>query len=116
MALQYAAFQSFIDEHTIDDEILELAVDHICLNLRRNYDSLKWSAFYTYANYCRMVLTFKKEKALAEIVKIGDTVCKGEVVNFLRNDKHSYPNCTCGSTYMQCHPIKSKKKKASNKE
>ena len=41
----YIAFQSFIKEDAITDEILDHAIDYICLNLRRNYDSLKWSAF-----------------------------------------------------------------------
>ena len=106
----YSAFQSFVKEHAIDEEILEHAVDFICLNLCRNYDSLTWSAYYTYASYCRIVLSFKKENNLPLWVRIGDTICKGKIENFLRDEKHSYPNCTCGSTYMQCHPIKSKKK------
>ena len=106
----YLAFQSFKNEHVITEDILEEANDFICLNLRRNYDSLTWSAFHTYVSYCRIVLNFLKEKNKLPIVRIGDTICKGQIVNFLRDEKHSYPNCTCGSTYMQCHPIKSKKK------
>ena len=106
----YDAFQSFTKGHLIDEEILDHATDFICLNLRRNYDSLTWSAFYTYVSYCRIVLSFKKENNQPPMVRIGDTICKGQIVNFIRNEKHSYPNCTCGSTYMQCHPIKSKKK------
>ena len=106
----YIAFQSFIKEDVITDEILDHAIDYICLNLRRNYDSLTWSAFYTYSSYCKIVLNFKKENNLPPVVRIGDAICKGEIVNFLRDEKHSYPNCRCGSTYMQCHPLKSKKK------
>ena len=102
----YTNFLLFKNKKLINEKELEFAIDFICLNLNLNPDSLKWYAFYTYANYCKQVLLFKEEKQIAKITKLGESVCKGEVVNFLDNQKHKYPNCTCGSTYMQFDPLK----------
>ena len=104
----YACFLLFVNKKELNEELLRHAIDFICLNLRRNYDSLKWNAFYTYSTYCEIALRFKKENNLPLTVKIGDTVCKKELVNFLEDEKHKRPHCNCGSTYMQFDPLKKK--------
>ena len=107
---QYKSFVFFANEYEIDEDIFLHAKDYICLNKRRNYDSLYWEAFSNYATKCCMVLDFKKKKGFKQTVRIGEAVCKNEIVNFLKDTKQFPGNCNCGSTYMQFNPLKYNKK------
>ena len=105
----YNCFLLFANEKEINEEVFLHAEDFIYLNLRRNYDSLRWSAFANYATKCHIVLRFKKENNLPQTIKLGEAVCKNELVNFRKDEKHHSSKCNCGSTYMQFDPLRNKK-------
>lgn len=90
----YDAFLDFKNFKTMDDASLALRNDHICLNL--NNPGFGYKYFYdmhSYAVKCKIVLR-KYNKT-----KLGEAICDGELVNFLKDPKHK--NCSCSSVYYK---------------
>lgn len=88
----YNAFLDFKNFEIMDKKSLDLAIDHICLNL--NNPGVGYKCFYdmySYAVKCKIVLQ-KYEKT-----KLGEAICDGKLVNFLDEPKHR--DCCCGSVY-----------------
>ena len=92
MASSYYAFLDFENFEIMDEKKIELAIDHICLNL--NNPCVSYRYFYdmhSYAVKCRIVL--QKYKT----TKLGEAICDGKLINFLDEPKHRH--CSCGSVY-----------------
>ena len=90
--MSYYAFEAFKNFETMDDKKLSFAADYVCHNL--NHPGLNYRYYYDMYSYiakCRIVLqTYNK-------TKFGEAICDGELVNFLKDEKHK--NCSCGSVY-----------------
>ena len=88
----YDAYLMFRNFEAADRETLDLAIDHITLNLNHPNHSYKYFYdMYSYATKCRIVLQ-KYNKT-----KLGEAICDGKLINFLDEPKHR--NCCCGSVY-----------------
>ena len=88
----YNAFLAFRNFEVFDDKKLDLAIDHIALNL--NNPGIGYRYFYdmySYATKCKIVLQ-RYEKT-----KLGEAICDGKLVNFLNDPKHK--DCSCVSVY-----------------
>lgn len=88
----YDAFLDFENFEIMDDKKLDLAVNHISLNL--NNPGVRYQYFYdmySYAAKCKIVL--QKYKT----TKLGEAICDGKLINFLEKKEHR--NCCCGSVY-----------------
>ena len=66
------------DFQTVDKNDLKLAINYICANLNSQGCYYQyWYDLYSYTSKCNMVLQKR------QFTKLGETVCEGEVVNFL---------------------------------
>ena len=86
--MSFVQFQRFESLQWLDNDQLKLA-DHYIEMKMRNYSD-KFEYFYDmhmFAVKCFNVL--KKQKN----TRLGLTVCKGEIVDFLIDDKHD--GCSC---------------------
>ena len=92
-----ALFQSFENENYIEEQNVRPIELYILLNLNSNYSPCKryWGKQYNLYNKLYTVCNWRKKKDLRPIAKKGETVCSGELVNFLANEKHE--NCICAS-------------------
>ena len=89
----YNAFIDFKNFEIMDEASLNLAVDHICLNLNNPGVGYKYFYdMYSYAVKCKIVLQTHNK------TKLGESMCNGERVNFLEDPKHK--DCSCGSVYF----------------
>ena len=85
-------FQNFRDFKTVDKEDLKLAVNYICAQLNSPGSHYQYYYdLYSYTSKCFMVLQKRS------YTKLGEAVCNGKVVNFLKDEEHK--NCSCGSVY-----------------
>lgn len=90
----YDSYLYFRDFKTVDDKILKMAINHICLNLNHPGSGENYKYFYdmySYATKCQIVLQ-KYNKT-----KLGEAICDGKLINFLEQPEHK--NCSCGSVY-----------------
>ena len=88
----YDEFQRFKDFKVMDEDSLDLASNYVCLQLNNpSYGYRYYYDMYSYIAKCRFVLQKYKE------TKLGESICKGELINFLKDLKHK--NCSCGSVY-----------------
>ena len=88
----YDAFMKFQNFKKMDVNTLTLAKDYIAGNL--NSPGVNYRYYYdmySYAAKCFIILQRYQE------TKLGEAICKGELVNFLTDEKHK--NCSCGSVY-----------------
>ena len=87
---EYERFRNF---QTVDLNDLKLAVNYICANLNSSGCYYQyWYDLYLYTAKCHFVLQKR------QFTKLGETVCEGKVVNFLKDPEHK--NCSCGSVYF----------------
>ena len=89
----YNAFVKFQNFEPMNYSGMELAKDYIAGNLnslgvnyRYYYD------MYSYAVKCFIVLQKYDE------TRLGEAICNGELVNFLKDEKHK--KCSCSSVYF----------------
>ena len=88
----YDAFIKFQNFKRMDVNSLTLAKDYIAGNLNSpgvNYPY--YYDMYSYAAKCFIVLQRYQE------TQLGEAICKEELVNFLKDEKHK--NCSCSSVY-----------------
>ena len=92
-----ALFQSFDKEFYIEKQNIRPIELSILSNLNSNYSSCRryCKKQYNLCNKLYIVCHWRKTKDLRAIAKKGETVCNGELVNFLTDEKHK--NCICAS-------------------
>ena len=92
------AFESYKNLQNLTYSQLKLAVNYICAQMNSqclNYSY--WYDMYCYTSKSFMVLDLKKKRGVGEVVKLGEAVCNGEIVNFLKDQEHF--KCSCSSVY-----------------
>ena len=88
----YDEFQRFKDFKVMDEKSLDFASNYVCLQLNNPSFGYKYYYdMYSYIAKCKTVLQKYKETRLCQ------TICEGELVNFLNDPKHK--NCSCSSVY-----------------
>ena len=97
------SFTKYRKFEAVNKEELDLAVDYICGNLNSsscNYPY--WYDMYCYANKSRIVIRHREHKNETAIAKLGECVCKDQVINFLQNEDNKC-NCNegCASVYFK---------------
>ena len=94
-------FEKYRNLEPVNANQLDLIVDYICDNLNSGINYPYWYDMYSYATKTRIVLTLKQEKNEIAVAQLGQCVCKGEVVNFLKNQNKKC-NCEggCSSVYF----------------
>ena len=95
-------FKKYQNFEFVNTNELDLIIDYICLNLNSfgtNYPY--WYDMYCYTTKSKIVIRFKQEKNELGIAKLGQCVCKNEVINFLENENKKC-NCEdgCSSVYF----------------
>ena len=94
-------FEKYRNFEFMNPDQLDLIVDYICGNLNFGTNYPYWYDMYCYATKTRIVLRHKQEKNEVVVAKLGQCVCKNEVVNFLENENKKC-NCEegCSSVYF----------------
>ena len=88
----YDEFQRFKDFEVIDEKSLDFASNYVCLQLNNpSYGYRYYYDMYSYIAKCRIVLQRYNE------TRLGQAICEGELVNFLKDPKHK--KCSCSSVY-----------------
>ena len=95
-------FKKYQNFEFVNTNELDSIIDYICHNLNSfgtNYPY--WYDMYCYATKSKIVIRFKQEKNELGIAKLGQCVCKNEVINFLENENKKC-NCEdgCSSVYF----------------
>ena len=87
----------YLQNLTFDE--LKLAVNYICghLNSFPCYNYRYWYDMYCYTSKTFMVIKWRKERGFKEIGRLGEAVCDGVIVNFLKEKEHF--KCSCSSVY-----------------
>ena len=90
----YDEFQKFKDFKLMDEKSLDFASNYVCLQLNNpSYGYRYYYDMYSYIAKCRIVLQRYKE------TRLGQAICEGELVNFLKDPKHK--KCGCSSVYYE---------------
>ena len=96
-------FERYSKFELINESELNNVVNYICGHLNADYtlNYPYWYDMYCYSTKSRIVLNHKKQKGdFYPLVKLGECVCKNEVINFLKNpDKKCNCNNGCASVY-----------------
>ena len=94
-------FEKYRNFEFVNADQLDLIVDYICGNLNFGTNYAYWYDMYCYSTKTRIVLRHRQEKNEVALAKLGQCVCKGEVVNFLKNENKKC-NCEegCSSVYF----------------
>ena len=95
-------FEKYRNFQYINETELDVAIDYICGNL--NHPTLNygyWYDMYSYTTKSRIVLRYRKRKDENPIAKLGECLCQGKVVDFLKNPTRKC-NCNygCASVYF----------------
>ena len=90
-------FESFDNGDYIEEHNIRLITNYILSNLNSYYmpNRCYWERQYSNCNKLFLACKWRKERNLRVIAKKGETVCGGELINFLANEKHK--NCSCSS-------------------
>ena len=94
-------FQKYRNFEFVNADQLDLIVDYICGNLNFGTNYSYWYDMYCYSTKTRIVLRHKQKKNEFAVAKLGQCVCKNEVINFLENENKKC-NCEegCSSVYF----------------
>ena len=92
-------FDSYENLQNLTFDELKLAVNYICGNLKSFpcYNYRHWYDMYCYTSKTFMVIKWRKERGFKEIGRLGEAVCDGVIVNFLKEKEHF--KCSCSSVY-----------------
>ena len=95
--MSLALFQSFENEDYIEEHNIGPIENYILSNLNSNFSPCRsyWERQYNICNKLFIVCQWRKKRNLRAIAKKGETVCEGELVNFLADEKHK--KCSCAS-------------------
>ena len=97
-----ACFEKYRDFQPINETELDVAVNYICEHLNSptlNYGY--WYDMYSYTTKSKIVLRYRKRRGGSPVVKLGECLCQGQVVDFLKNSNKKC-NCDngCASVYF----------------
>ena len=95
--MSLAIFESFDNGDYIEEHNIGLILNYILANLNSYYSPNRryWERQYNNCNKLFLACKWRKERNLRAIAKKGETVCGGELINFLASEKHK--NCSCSS-------------------
>ena len=99
----FSLFKKYENFQFVNSEQLDSIVDYICLNLNSTYTNYGyWYDMYCYATKSRIVIRHRESKNEKGLAKLGECVCKNEVINFLINEsKQCNCNDGCASVYFK---------------
>ena len=92
---ELSCFEKYRDFQFVNEQELDAVINYICGNL--NYPTLNygyWYDMYSYTTKSKIVLRYKKRRNETGIVKLGQCLCQGEVIDFLKNPNKK---CNCGN-------------------
>lgn len=99
MSYGYYEYKKFRNFYPVVESELSLAKNYICLQLNDHDASYPYYYdMYSYAIKCSIVLNWSIENNLNPITKLGEAICKDEIVNFLEEDEHK--GFSCSSVYF----------------
>ena len=92
-----ALFQSFNQGVYIEKKNIRPIELYILSNLYSYYTPCRryWEKHYNLCSKLYVVCQWREANDIRPIAKKGETVCNGELVNFLADKKHK--NCICAS-------------------
>ena len=91
-------FKSYEKFQSLTYDELKLAVNYICSNLNcPSYNYRYWYDMYCYTSKSFIVMQWRKERGFKEHAKLGEAVCDGVIVNFIKEKEHF--KCSCSSVY-----------------
>ena len=96
----YSEFESYKDLQSLTFHELKLAVNYICSNL--NSPSLNypyWYDMYCYTSKSFIVMEWRKKRGFKEHARLGEAICDGVIINFLKEKEHFNQRCGCSSVY-----------------
>ena len=99
----FESFEKYIKHELVNEEELKLAINYICGNLNDNYtiNYPYWYDMYSYTSKNLIVLRTKKEKKLKSLTRLGECVCNGKIIDFLKNtDNKCFCKKGCSSVYF----------------
>ena len=95
-------FEKYRDFQFVNESELDVIINYICghLNLLTlNYGY--WYDMYSYTTTSKIVLRHRKRRCQNPVVKLGECLCQGEVIDFLKNsNKKCNCNNGCASVYF----------------
>ena len=90
----YDEFKSFEKFERMNNKTIDLASNYACLQLNNPGSNYRYYYdMYSYITKCKIVLQTYKE------TQFGEAICEGELVNFLKEEKHK--KCSCSSVYYK---------------
>ena len=92
-----ALFQSFDNGNYIEEHNIRPIELYILSNLNSIFSPCTryWEQQYNICNKLYIICRWRKKRNLRDIAKKGETVCNGELVNFLAYEEHK--KCSCAS-------------------
>ena len=89
-------FRKYTNFQLINETELDMVINYICRNLNGSYTPNYgyWYDMYSYTTKSKIVLNFRKRRGKPETVKLGECVCDGKVIDFLKNENKK---CNCGN-------------------
>ena len=102
----WSCFEKYINFQLINKTELDIVTNYICGHLNADYtlNYGYWYDMYSYTAKSEIVLRYRKEKGKEPLVKLGECICEGKVVNFLKNpDKKC--NCSDGCASVRFNKV-----------
>ena len=96
-------FTKYRNFEPVNKDELDLVIDYICGNFNSSsYNYPYWYDMYSYTTKSRIVIRYREHKNEIAIAKLGERVCKDQVINFLKNEGNQC-NCNkgCDSVYFK---------------
>ena len=94
----YSEFESYKYLQSLSYDELKLAVNYICSNLiSPSYNYHYWYDMYCYTSKSFMVMEWQKQRGFKEHARLGEAICDGVIINFLKEKEHF--KCSCSSVY-----------------
>ena len=92
-------FESYKYLQNLTYDELKLVVNYICGNLNAfpSYNYHYWYDMYCYTSKTFTVMEWRKKRGFKEAGRLGEAVCDGVIVNFLKEQEHF--KCGCSSVY-----------------
>ena len=84
-------FRKFENEEYVYFDELRNMVNYICGHISSVFSQPNykyWYNQYSYSSKAYIVCSWRKSKRLQPVAKKVETICKDELVNFLKDEKH----------------------------
>ena len=97
-------FEKYRNFQLINETELDIVINYICGHLNADYtfNYGYWYDMYCYTTKSKIVIRYRKRKGEnPALVKLGECICEGEVIDFLKNPNKKC-NCShgCSSVYF----------------